>query len=89
MGGDIGKHELAHGHPGFNRSTALMRHQYGVRRGEEFLADLRLTNENIKASRCDRAAVQGGEQRILVDDGAARDVDQNAAWDRVPSAHPH
>ena len=64
-----------------------MRQQNDLFHGHQFDGHAGFVGENIEASAPDATLAQGGDQRVLVDDAAARDVDDHARWSqRVENA---
>ncbi len=53
--------------------------QHDILHGLQFVRHVRLVGEHVEACRENGAGFQRRDQRRLVDDGAARDVDQDAA----------
>src|SRR3546814_535934 len=72
-------HQAAHGEAGVVRGAPLVRLQHDVPGHVlEGLRHPRLVGEHVEAGRTQAAVPQRRDQRLLVDDAAARDVDEHA-----------
>ena len=76
--------QVAHRLPRLARRAADVRQQHDVVHREQRRRDVRLVGEDVEPGGLDRARLQRRDQRRLVDDRAARDVDR--ACPSAPSA---
>ena len=76
MRADVVDHQLADGGAGLDGGAALVRLHDHIREREQFGRGIRLVVENVKRGMAEPPLRQRLDERRLIDDRAARDVDQ-------------
>ena len=77
-GGEVREHQVAHRAPRLDRRASLVRLQHDILHREERRRHVRLVGEDVEPGAAEPPFLKRRDQRRLVDDGAARDVDQDA-----------
>ena len=78
MRAEIVDHQLPDRGARLDRRAALVRLQDDVGHGKEIRPDARRILVDVERGEADPPVAQAGDQRFLVDDGAARDIDECA-----------